>query len=94
MRIIILLRIIPVLCIQFKTSEDAYTFNLADTMIYFSLVMLSYSLHYVNMTFILVGLVDFRRKLFYMKMMSALIDPDKSDKKFLYAHFLPTVDFT
>lgn len=89
-----MLRILPILSIQVRTMEDAWTFNLADTMIYFNLIMFSSTIHYINLTFILVGQVHFRRKLFYMKMMSALIDPDKKDEKFIYAHFLPTLDIT
>lgn len=46
------------------------------------LLYIGISLHYVNLRFVAAGLTDFRRKLFFQKVMSMLIDPEKrtSDK--------------
>lgn len=93
-KILLMFRVVMILSIQFRYKDEILTFNLADTLIYGSLIVLNWTLHYINMTFILVGLVDFRRKLFYMKMMSAAIDPDIKESEFIAANFLPTLDFT
>jgi hypothetical protein len=41
------------------------------------LLYIGISLHYVNLRFVAAGLTDFRRKLFFQKVMSMLIDPEK-----------------
>jgi hypothetical protein len=45
----------------------------------------------VNLTFIYAGIIDFRRKLFFMKILHSMITPDK-DKYFAFSTFFPTLN--
>ena len=45
----------------------------------------------MNILFVLAGIVDYKRKLFFMRVMTALISPAK-DKDFEYASLLPTIN--
>jgi hypothetical protein len=92
--LLIWIRILMISATQLREFDDVLKITFADGILYFLLILSNCSLHYINLTFILTGLTDFKRKLFYMKMMSALIDPENSQEKFIYSHFLPTIDFT
>ena len=45
----------------------------------------------VNLTFIYAGIIDFRRKLFFMKILHSLISPEK-DKEFMFSTYFPTLN--
>mmetsp|Transcript_8634 Transcript_8634/g.7652 ORF Transcript_8634/g.7652 Transcript_8634/m.7652 type:complete len:85 (+) Transcript_8634:213-467(+) len=45
----------------------------------------------VNLTFMYAGIIDFRRKLFYMKILQSMISPDK-DKQFVFSTYFPTLN--
>lgn len=45
----------------------------------------------VNLTFIYAGIIDFRRKLFYMKILHSMISPEK-DKNFAFSTYFPTLN--
>ena len=93
LRILMLFRVLAIISIQFRNPDEAGIINAADIMIYFSLIMINFLIHYLNLTFLIVGIVDFRRKLFYMRMMSIIIDPNSRDDELLESHFLPTLNF-
>ena len=76
-RIIGIVRIMLILGIQFRTPSLVTVFNVGDWILYLLLIIVSLKLHTLTITFILTGVSDFKRKLFYMRMMSSLIDPDK-----------------
>ena len=61
--------------VNYKSFND---YQITDGYIFFCLIFLSISLHKVNMDFIAFGIVDFRRKLYFQKIMNQLIDTDRS----------------
>ncbi|CAI2384059.1 unnamed protein product [Moneuplotes crassus] len=52
------------------------------------IIMLIYG---VNLTFMYAGVIDFRRKLFFMKILNNLISPNK-DKDFIFSSYFPTLN--
>lgn len=44
-----------------------------------------------NIRFIYVGVTDFRRKLFFMKILKSMISVDK-DKDFIFSTYFPTLN--
>lgn len=74
-------------------SEQGWDFNLywyeyLMKVMYAVVIILSYG---VNLTFIYAGILDFRRKLFFMKILNSLISPTK-DKDFVYSAYFPTLN--
>lgn len=45
----------------------------------------------VNLTFMYAGIIDFRRKHFFMKILNNMIAPDK-DKEFIFSSYFPTLN--
>ena len=76
-RIVAIVRVLLILGIQFRTPGLVTTINAGDWILYVLLILVSLKIHTINISFILTGVSDFKRKLFYMRMMSSLIDPDK-----------------
>ena len=65
--------------------------NAINYFVYFAMVGLQLFISYVNLLFVLIGIIDYKRKLFFMKIMTSLISPAK-DKDFVYSSFLPTMN--
>ena len=63
-----------------------YEYVLTAWYIYFIYIVVGY-----NFKFLSVGLIDFRRKLFYMKVLQSLISVDK-DKQFTFSSYFPTIN--
>ena len=93
LKILMKFRVLAILSIQFRDPSKASTISIADISIYFSFIMINSLLHYLNLTFLILGIVDFRRKLFYKRMMSIIIDPNIRDNELIESHFLTNVKF-
>ena len=71
--IIILIRCIAIVLIKAIDIKAIKSATWADFYILFWIVFLNLSLHFINALFILVGVLDFSRKLFYQKILWALL---------------------
>lgn len=84
-------RIIMQLLIQLIQNDfrfDFYWYEYILTLMYFFVVILLYG---INLVFIYAGVVDFKRKLFYMKILTSMISPEK-DEDFLFSTYFPTIN--
>jgi len=74
---ILLGRVLIYFVIQGINYHKFEKYTISDGMIFLSLLMITASIHHVNLEFIIFGVIDFRRKLFFQKTMSALIDAER-----------------
>lgn len=58
------------------------------------MVFLSVTMHMFNLMFISYGLVDFRRKFFFQKVLTWLIDPERKMHQTRIAKEIPVIDIT
>jgi hypothetical protein len=84
-------RIIMQLIIQVVQNDFKFNFYWYEyilTLMYFVIVVVLYG---VNLIFVYAGIVDFKRKLFYMKILTSIISPEK-DEGFLFSTYFPTIN--
>ena len=76
--LIIIGRTLIYLLIQALNYDQIGNYSALDYYMFFGLILITWTVHLLNLMFIVFGVVDFRRKLFFQKMMTALIDPERS----------------
>lgn len=72
--------------------EDSSKYSIADFYIFINLMFTIFSLHKVNLDFITFGVIDFKRKLYYQKILNDLLDIERSGKNTDFSHFIPNID--
>jgi hypothetical protein len=72
--------------------KDIVSFTYSDYIILMCLIFLGMTMHMVNLIFVVIGVVDFRRKLFFQKWMSCLLSPERRMNSPAYAKLIPTID--
>ncbi|CAI2385360.1 unnamed protein product [Moneuplotes crassus] len=74
--------------------KNLSSFTGVDAYILLCMVFLSITMHMFNLLFISYGLVDFRRKFFYQKVLSWFINPDRSLYQSKIDKDIPVIDIT
>ena len=90
-KLLVLARLLMPGFLRVLDSEPIAGDNAINYFVYFAMVGLQLFISYVNLLFVLIGIIDYKRKLFFMKIMTSLISPAK-DKDFVYSSFLPTMN--
>lgn len=94
----ILARTILYLALQIPHLDVFAKYTAVDIFILLLLMYLGITLHYFNLKFVVIGLTDFRRKLFYQKVMSMLISQQRKTKlrvrKLPPEYLIPSIDIT
>jgi len=49
-------------------------------------------MHLANLIFVVIGVVDFKRKLFYQRIMGYLLTPERAINGPIYSYMVPTID--
>lgn len=69
-------------------------YTMADIHIFISFIAITLTIHFINLKFIVFGVVDFRRKLFFLKVLMALIDPEGSLNEEEITKSIPVINIT
>jgi len=83
---IILPLVVRVLEGNYWLAHHWYEYIITIMLMYFYMNIYGY-----NIKFISWGILDFRRKLFFMKILQSMISLDK-DKHFVFSHYFPTIN--
>ncbi|CAI2386395.1 unnamed protein product [Moneuplotes crassus] len=80
-------------CIIQGINYNKYSdYKVSDAYIFVSLIFMIFTLHKINLDFIVFGLVDFKRKLHFQKVMNDLLDPQRDNKSTAFTNFIPNID--
>ena len=90
-KLLVLLRLLLPGFLRVLEGEPLYGDHQINYFVYFAMVGLQLFISYVNLLFVLIGIIDYKRKLFFMRIMTSIISPAK-DKDFVYSSFLPTMN--
>lgn len=63
----------------------------SDVIFFICSAFITKYVHTINIAFVNTGMMDFDRKLFFMKALSSVLMPRK-DRKFIYSHMFPTMN--
>lgn len=88
--IIVIIRICTQIGVQLWQSRTIgwYWYESILTLAYIIVTLFLYG---VNFLFVFAGIIDFKRKLFFMKVCQSMISPEK-DEDFMFATFFPTIN--
>ena len=78
--------------LQFKNPNGIFYYEIGDIILYVCHFYMLMTTNFLNQLLMFVGWIDFSRKLFYMKLMTALIDTSKNYNSDLYCHYMPTLN--
>ena len=90
--IIVMLRCIAIVLMKVADINTIKHSTFADYYILLWIVSLNLSLHLFNVLFILTGILDFGRKLFYQKILGALLDPQRHFNDPPYLKLIPSIN--
>lgn len=91
LKCIVLLRIVLQVASQFYHNDRSFVFHWYEYLVTSWYLFTLFYLYGANLIFIVAGMVDFKRKLFLMKIMQSLITPDK-DEDFMFSKYFPTIN--
>ena len=92
--IVVMLRWIAIILIKTIDINEIKHSTFADYYILLWIVGLNVSLHLINVLFVLTGILDFGRKLFYQKILGALLDPQRHFNDPPYIKLIPSINIT
>ena len=92
--IIVMMRCIAIVLMKVADINTIKHSTFADYYILFWIVVLNVSLHLINVLFVLTGILDFGRKLFYQKILGALLDPQRHFNDPPYIKLIPSINIT
>ena len=89
--VFLLLRMLIPLITVFSYGGFSFSLGWYEYFMLFLVMVLCLLIYGVNLTFIYAGIIDFKRKLFYMRILKAMISPEK-DKFFAFSTYFPTIN--
>jgi len=88
---IVFIRVFLPLFVQFYDNDFKFVMFWYEYIMVFCNIVIIILIYGVNLTFIYAGIIDFRRKLFLMKLLHSMISPEK-DKYFAFSTYFPTLN--
>lgn len=88
------LRVIGIFLFQLMNISVFLKYTPADYTALISIIVLGVTFHFFNLLFVAIGIVDFRRKLFFQKIMSALINPDRKKTDSASFKLIPAINLS
>ena len=88
---IIITRCVLQLIYQFHTGGDTFNLPWYEYILTFWNLLAIFVVYGTNLIFIYAGLIDFKRKLFFMKILQSIISPNK-ERNFAFSNYFPTIN--
>lgn len=89
---LILLKLFLLFLLQLDNPNGVLYFEIGDIILYICHFCLQVTTSFLNQLLLFAGIVDFSRKLFYMRIMTSLIDTSKDHTSEIYSHYMPTLN--
>lgn len=90
----VITRTVLYILLQIPNLQIIADYTAVDYIILVCLMYVGITVHLPNLIFVVMGLIDFRRKLFYQKVMSALINPERKPRDPAYMSLVPAINIT